>query len=586
MKLQAILKAITTAFVAVSQANNITYNVVSLVPHNQTMGVLIDDRIYPLTETNKDSTLLHYGKAPKSNSGHYKYVILLKDNHQMVQCENFTRVVTRQVKSTLNECFGRPWNKFNLPLLPTILPPLPVINRVQTKLHVDGEIPVIHLFGNQSEIDLVHKNQTSDIKIELNMTYISPKDIKSFQSITIGLSGHSTRGMSKLSYKLKMKKGTDLYGYRNIKLRATSADRSYMRDKLAYDITRSVGLPSSGYSYVRLYINNQAIGLFGVAEAFKKPWSANEFNHGHKKQEHGTLYTTDVGNGKNIFGSASDDTFGGKKNKTEPVYDEINRVGRSTCDLSYLGNNVSLYSSGQYSVKEEPTVGTANFTKIMDLTKFISQQPNTTQADNSTVSLWEERIDVDSFLRGMALEVILSNSDGYLVTGNNYMLYDDNKSGRLILSEQDFDLVMGTSMYNITAMHGGDYTEFPGFTVRPLMPRLLAVPQFKQDYESLLVNITKHLVNPKILMPVIDGLYSMLFEEVTWDQSLPRVGSDLLLDLIEKSNSSAVNSGRSLFSNATFKEAVYGPDLSNSTMNLKQWLAFRSNNLLMFFNEK
>lgn len=167
-----VFKAITTAFVAVSQANNITYNVVSLLPHNQAMGVVIDDQIYPLIETNKDSTLLHYGKAPKSNSGHYKYVILLKDNRQIVQCENFTRVLTRQDKSTLNEYFGRSWNKFDLPLLPTVLPPLSVIDRVQTKLHVDGEIPVIHLFGNQSEIDLVHKNQTSDIKIELNMTYI------------------------------------------------------------------------------------------------------------------------------------------------------------------------------------------------------------------------------------------------------------------------------------------------------------------------------------------------------------------------------------------------------------------------------
>ncbi|MBM6383960.1 MAG: hypothetical protein JSY10_08185 [Paenibacillus sp.] len=41
-------------------------------------------------------------------------------------------------------------------------------------------------------------------------------------------------------------------------------------------------------------------------------------------------------------------------------------------------------------------------------------------------------MDVASFLRGLALEVVISNSDGYFGMPNNYILYDDIENERLI----------------------------------------------------------------------------------------------------------------------------------------------------------
>lgn len=136
------------------------------------MGVLVDDQVYPLTSVSDDSTLLHTGEAPLSSSGYYRYALILKDNYSIAESENFTRTNNGSSDSTLNEYYGRSWNSWALDELPTILPPLPIIDRIESDLHIDGEIPTIHIIGNQTEIDTMHANQSEDVDIYLNMTYI------------------------------------------------------------------------------------------------------------------------------------------------------------------------------------------------------------------------------------------------------------------------------------------------------------------------------------------------------------------------------------------------------------------------------
>lgn len=242
--------------------------------------------------------------------------------------------------------------------------------------------------------------------------------------------------MDKLSYKINLPKGSDLYEYRRFKLRAMGTDASYMREKLVSEIADSIGLPTTKISYVRVFINSQAIGLFAFAENFKSPWVRNEFNNGKKNSNQGALFVC-TANGK--LDNAT--TTGNTTNSTTVI-----------SDLSYLGDNATLYSI-PYPAKEDPATGTANYTRIMDFTKFLSEQ-NTT-VDDSVVPLWEEKIDVTSFLRGLAFEIITSSLDGYLGIHNNYILYDDRENERLVFSAQDFDLTLGKysfSLYSTVAV--------------------------------------------------------------------------------------------------------------------------------------
>lgn len=127
-------------------------------------------------------------------------------------------------------------------------------------------------------------------------------------------------------------------------------------------------------------------------------------------------------------------------------------------------------------------------------------------------------------------------------------------------------------------MNSGNYSDFPNFSTRPLTSRLFLVPEFKQEFENLIVNMTKTLVNPDILTSRINQLYEMLQEDVAWDKSLPRVAASN-----SSSSSTSKGMGSSSVDDQTFYAGVYGP--TNASTSLAEWLALRSSNILTFFNE-
>ncbi|KAG2191119.1 hypothetical protein INT46_006324 [Mucor plumbeus] len=576
----AITLFVTSVTSVVAAASNVTYNVVSLQPSNQTIGVIVDNQVYPLTSVSKKSHLLHTGEAPAAASG-YKYAVLDKVNtSNIVDQESFIRNPVTD-DSTLNEYYGRSWNTMNLTQLPTIMDPLPIIDRIKSDLHIDGEIPTIHFTGNQSAIDYMHANQYANVEAsDLRMTYISPHDVQSFENITLGVSGFSSRSFSKLSYKVKLPKdGDDLYNYRRFKLRAMAIDISYMRDELSYAIAESIGLPSARYSYVRVFLNDQPLGLFGLVDNFKNPWPRNTFAGGKKKNyDQGALYITSPKNDRNDTA-----VLGLDNNSSDSQIDASNialssTVGPAKSDLTYLGNNVTEYSL-QYAVREDPSSGTANYTRIMDLCKFINEQSNTT-SDDSVVPLWNAKLDMASVLRNMAFEIVTSQSDAYIAGANNFIMYDDLANERIVFSNQDFDISMGTTFFSPEAVHGGNYSNFPGLAERPLTSRLLAVPAFKKELDNLIYNLTRDLVNTKILLPRINDLYTFLEQDVAWDKSLPRVGNNGLLSALGVDFT---------FDQLPFMFGINGtiPDspISNFTMGIKNWIELRSTNLLTFINE-
>ncbi|CEP11173.1 hypothetical protein [Parasitella parasitica] len=171
-----------------------------------------------------------------------------------------------------------------------------------------------------------------------------------------------------------------------------ATDPSYMREQLSSDIAESIGIPTTQCSYVRVFINDRAIGLFGLAEIFKNPWIRNVFANGNKKFQQGALYIADVSAGREsnssgLGGLGGPGEHGGHGGPREPerqgskqvqgdTMPEVDfrfpgRPGGPQPNLSYLGNNITLYSV-KYPAKENPSRGKANHTRIMELAKFTS----------------------------------------------------------------------------------------------------------------------------------------------------------------------------------------------------------------------
>jgi hypothetical protein len=142
---------------------------------------------------------------------------------------------------------------YNVATFPQIYAPLPAINRMHTDCHKEGEIPTIHLVGNQTKLDLMHKYSTSDLSTIVNMSYIGLNSMLSHKEVEISLAGRSSRWVPKLSYNIDLSGNDRLFNNQCIKLRVVGTDPSYIREQLAYDIINAAGLASAGYLYVRCY---------------------------------------------------------------------------------------------------------------------------------------------------------------------------------------------------------------------------------------------------------------------------------------------------------------------------------------------
>ncbi|KAI9033948.1 coth protein-domain-containing protein [Phycomyces nitens] len=400
---------------------------------------------------------------------------------------------------------------------------------------------------------------------------VLPNDIKIFPGVELELAGRSSRWFPKVSYKIELKDEKDswLYNYQRLKLRALANDDSYLREKLAYDLINAVGLASTKFSHVRVVMNDKPLGLFGLIETFKNPWLRNEFANGDENYENGPLY-------QGAF--LSSDSI------AEKVYS----------DLSYYENNITKYELGQYKIKENATNGDSNFQLLMDFTKFISEAPTNT---SDAVEVWQKTFDTDSFLRSMALEVLVGYSDGYISMADNYYIYFEPKSSRYIYIPSDLDMTFGSGFMNLSQVTSGNYSTFPGFYTRPLLNKILQVPEFESQFTDLIFEITAKLFNPEKLEKRIDDQVEMIAEDVAWDKQSHRVSKNIFVDGatienlkdtlpsnvdVDTANDFATRIGHPV----PLEAAIEGPTGHLSMPGLKEYIRIQSENTLKFYESK
>ncbi|KAI8881326.1 coth-domain-containing protein [Backusella circina FSU 941] len=536
------------------------------------VAVVVDNTSFPLQAS--DNSILFSGEAPAAESG-YHYTIL--KNNQVNTSESFLREPVTD-ENTVNEFFNRSKNTHELAPLPQVYSPLPIIDRIKSDLHIEGQIATVHLWGNQTDIDHLHDNQSEDLDIKLNMDYIGLNDVQRFEEVKVSLSGRSSRWVPKLSYTMKMKKKKDdnLYGYKNLKLRAMAMDPSYLRESTAFSSIKAAGIPATEFSYVRVFMNNKPLGLYGLIETFQDPWLASEFANGDENYKSGELY-------QGILASFT---------QTEFVIS----------DFGYMGENITKYNMGQYKMKAgEDKKEEKGFVALKDFTKFVNGTTKDTSVDE-----WEKHIDTKAFLRSMALEDLLGFSDGYMTMADNYYIYSDpQRDGRMIYIPSDLDTTIGISLYNITLMTSGNYAEHPGFNFRPLTIQFFSNPDLLKEYKDTIYKLANELLSPSIINPRIDSVVDMIRQDVEWDGTLARVGKTSSIPAPSLGNSTDLGNVNfteimtKLFPpgmntnflddvtgpQVSFDQAVNGPINSQFMESVRGFITKKVNNVLAFHNQ-
>lgn len=173
-------------------------------------------------------------------------------------------------------------------------------------------------------------------------------------------------------------------------------DASMMQEKLLYEMMQFAGLPASFVSYVELWIDitddgqpSEYWGVYTMVERVDQKFVGNRFGRDAK--------------GGNLY-KASHAQFG-------PM------------DLIYYGPDITNYpfQNGGYAYSKVNNGEAADYSDVIRLMYVIDGVSYDTPEEWAAAA--EEVINVDSFLRYMAVTDTVGNWDSYPYTGNNYYLF-------------------------------------------------------------------------------------------------------------------------------------------------------------------
>jgi len=223
---------------------------------------------------------------------------------------------------------------------------------------------------------VIHDFKTKNASMIVNIN----GEQKQFNKLTFSLGGKYSRDFSKPGYNIKIRGDKDLYGRKHFKIRSDCNEPTYLRTKLISDIHNRLGIPSVSSNYIKLYINEEYMGLYLLNDAYKPSW----INY--------------------VYG----------ENDTKILY-KCNNIPDLTKD----------FSEGCINEDEDVTDNT-------EWIKFLDAVENANSASDL-----EDIFEIDHFLTEIALEYLLGAWD-HIQNAHNFYMYKQ-PNGKWIYLSHDFD---------------------------------------------------------------------------------------------------------------------------------------------------
>ncbi len=253
----------------------------------------------------------------------------------------------------------------------------------------------------------------------------------------------------------------NLLGISKINLNNGYSDASYMREFLTYELADQMGLPTPGFSFVNVYVNDELYGFFLAVQQVDEQYLESNFGNSY-----GALYKGEM------TGSGS--------------------------DLQWIDDKIASYTGlAQKSEKSNDDI----------LIDMLDELNNGTD--------YAKYLDVEETLKYIALQVLTNNTDSY-IGGNkqNYYLYEDD--GVFSVLPWDYNMAfggLGSSNLLIDEPTQGALAE------RPLVAKLLAVDEYKEMYHNIIKDATEGYLSSAIFKERVEEVSAMISTNVKEDPS-------------------------------------------------------------------
>jgi len=255
--------------------------------------------------------------------------------------------------------------------------------------------------------------------------------------------------------------GQRFHGLRKIHLNNSVEDGSYMNELIGSDTFRAAGVPTPRVAHAVVELNGRRLGLYVLKEGFTEDFLSLHFRH-----TSGNLY--DIARDGHDVNEPMDKALGANPNDRG--------------DLEAL----------------------AAAAEDQDFAKRWTRLQAT--------------LDMDRFLSFMALEVMLGHRDGYCLARNNFLVYHDVDSNRLIFFPHGMDVLFGNPRAAIQPMMNGVVAK-----------AIMETPEGRRAYRNRCATLFTNIFDVKKMMARIDATALALHPVLSRDEaaSLDREVADL-----------------------------------------------------------
>ncbi|MCK5906700.1 MAG: CotH kinase family protein [Flavobacteriales bacterium] len=301
-----------------------------------------------------------------------------------------------------------------------------------------------------------------------------------YSDLGIRLRGNTSRSKNKKSFKLHFEKFTDdqyFFGLKKVNLKAETNDPSAIREHLVMNLYRENNIPVARINHIKFYINSNYMGLYSSVEQIDSRFVTSRFNN-----KSGNLY-------KCTYGSSNG---------------------------ADLANVNEVYNDDIYELKTNEDVN--NRSQLEAFITFL-----TTSTDTDFENKISEYINIDSYIKQLAIEILSGHWDGYSYNKNNFYLYYNPDKLWFEYIPYDTDNTLGIdwvsrdwSTRNIYdwARHGN--------SGRPLTSRLMNSEKYVVKYSKAIDDLLKTKFNTTYQMNIAYNYKNLIDDAIYSDTYYPQ----------------------------------------------------------------
>jgi hypothetical protein len=348
----------------------------------------------------------------------------------------------------------------------------------EAQIFDDDVLPVVEITLAPADLSTLFAagNEESDHEFMATFQWTAPNLTAVVDSVGFRLRGNTSRNSQKKSFKVSFntfRSGGKWEGLEKLNLNGEHNDPSIMRSKVAWDLFREMDVPASRANHVEVHINGRYYGLYINVEHVDE-----EFLQRYFGDDTGNLYKALWPADLTVVGSGGASAY------------RPDGANRRPYDLTQGADDVAGYE---------------------DLAQLIGLINNT--SGSGFKGAIESVMDVDGLLKAQAVTALTGSWDSYWFLKNNFYLYNNPSTGKWHYVPFDFDNTFGIWWEGISpglnwatrdVYEWGHPSE-----QRPLMTRIMAVPEFRERYTFHLRELLENHFVPSALEGEISRLKTL-----------------------------------------------------------------------------